>query len=169
MPNDVTHRIINYIVLSIFIVINFYIGIEKDFKIIIIFMGSYVLGTEIFTPDLDIDSKPGQRLGILSFPIRKLSKHRGLGHNIFIGWLLKAIYILLILVIIGIILLMLAINSKVLPINSKVLPYDIYKILDYIDIKIIGAFLIGLFLSNGAHIIIDEIDKYVFKGKRRFI
>jgi len=142
MPNDATHRIVNYLVLSIFIVINFYIGLEKDYTIIIIFMGSYVLGTEIFSPDLDTDSKPGQRLGILSFPIRKLSRHRGLGHNIFIGWLLKALYILLILTIIGIIILTLG--------------YNIYWILDYIDIKIIGAFLIGLFLSNGMHIIIDR-------------
>ncbi len=143
MPNDATHRIINYLVLSIFIVINFYVGFEKDFKIIIIFMVSYVLGTEIFSPDLDIDSKPGQRLGILSFPIRKLSRHRGLGHNIFIGWLLKAIYILFILTIISIIILTLG--------------YNIYMILDYIDIKIIGAVLIGLFLSNGVHIITDKM------------
>lgn len=143
MPNDATHRIVNYLALSIFIVINFYIGLEKDFKIITIFMGSYILGTEIFTPDLDIDSKPGQRLGILSFPIRKLSKHRGLGHNIFIGWLLKALYILFILMIIGMIIL--------------ILGYNIYWILDYIDIKIIGAFLIGLFLSSGTHIIIDKM------------
>lgn len=142
MPNDATHRIVNYLVLSIFIVINFYIGLEKDYTTIIIFMGSYVLGTEIFSPDLDTDSKPGQRLGILSFPIRKLSRHRGLGHNIFIGWLLKALYILLILTIIGIIILTLG--------------YNIYWILGYIDIKIIGAFLIGLFLSNGMHIIIDR-------------
>mgnify|MGYP003393587367 CR=1 FL=1 len=146
MPNDTTHRIVNYLVLSVFIVINFYIGLEKDYTVIIIFMGSYVLGTEIFTPDLDIDSKPGQRLGILSFPIRKLSKHRGLGHNIFIGWLLKALYVLLILALIYIIILTLG--------------YNIYWILNYIDIKIIGAFLTGLFLSNGMHIIIDEIDKY---------
>lgn len=144
MSNDATHRIVNYLVLSILIVINFYIDIEKDYTIIIIFMGSYVLGTEIFTPDLDTNSKPGQRLGILSFPIRKLSRHRGLGHNIFIGWLLKVLYIIFICMMIGIILLTLG--------------YDIYWILNYIDIKIIGAFLIGLFLSNGIHIIIDKID-----------
>jgi len=64
MPNDSTHRIVNYLALSIFILINFYIGLEPDFKIIIIFIGSYVLGTEIFTPDLDTGSKPGQRLGL---------------------------------------------------------------------------------------------------------
>lgn len=106
-------------------------------------MGSYVLGTEIFTPDLDTDSKPGQRLGILSYPIRKLSKHRGLGHNIFIGWFLKAIYILLLLAIIGI--------------SIKTLGYDTYWILGYINMKMIYAFLIGLFLSNATHIIIDKI------------
>jgi di/tricarboxylate transporter len=66
-----------------------------------------------------------------------------LGHNIFIGWFLKALYILLVCVIIGIIIL--------------ILGYDIYWILDYIDIKIIGAFLIGLFLSNAIHIIVDKI------------
>jgi uncharacterized metal-binding protein len=146
MPNDATHRIINYLALSIFLVINFYFGLEKDYEIIIIFMGSYVLGTEIFTPDLDTDSKAGQRLGILSFPIRKLSRHRGLGHNIFIGWFLKAVYILLVLIIICIIILTLG--------------YNIYWILDYIDIKIIGAFLTGLFLSSGVHIIIDKIGDF---------
>jgi uncharacterized metal-binding protein len=143
MPNDATHRIVNYIVLSVFILLNFYIGIEKDFEIIIIFMGTYVLGTEIFTPDLDTDSKPGQRLGFLSYPIRKLSKHRGLGHNIFFGWLLKALYILFILAIIWIII--------------KALGYDTYWIFGYINIHIIGAFLVGLFLSNAIHIIIDKI------------
>ena len=80
--------------------------------------------------------------------------HRGLGHNIFIGWLLKTLYILLICIIIGIILL-------VLIINSKVLSYDVYWTLNYINIKIIGAFLIGLFLSNGVHIITDKIYKYI--------
>lgn len=143
MPNDATHRIVNYLILSILIIINFYIGIEQDFKIIIIFMGSYVLGTEIFTPDLDTDSKPGHRLGILSFPIRKLSKHRGLGHNIFIGWFLKALYILLI--------------GAILILILSILGYDMYNILAYIDIKNIRAFLIGLFLSNAIHIIADKI------------
>ena len=72
MPNDATHRIINYLALSIFLVINFYIGLEKDYGIIAIFIGSYVLGTEVF----NTDSKPAQRLGILSFPIRKLSSKK---------------------------------------------------------------------------------------------
>ena len=143
MPNDSTHRIINYFMLSIFLIINFYINLEKDFITIMIFVGTYMLGTEIFTPDLDTDSKPGQRLGILSYPIRKLSKHRGLGHNIFIGWLLKAIYILFILIIIYYMVL--------------IFGYNIHMILDYTNIKNIYAFMTGLFLSNAMHIIADEL------------
>lgn len=143
MPNDATHRIINYFMLSMFLVANFYISLENDLIIIMIFIGTYVLGTEIFTPDLDTDSKPGQRLGILSYPIRKLSKHRGLGHNIFIGWLLKTLYILLILIVIyGI---------------GLSLRYDMNWILDYINIKMIYAFLTGLFLSNAIHIVTDNL------------
>ena len=126
-----------------FLVANFYIGLENDLKIIMIFIGTYVLGTEIFTPDLDTDSKPGQRLGILSYPIRKLSKHRGLGHNIFIGWLLKALYILLIMIVI---------YGMVLGLG-----YDLGWTVDYINIKIIYAFLIGLFLSNAVHIVADKL------------
>ena len=129
--------------LSIFLVANFYFSLEKDYKIIIIFIGTYVLGTEIFTPDLDTDSKPGQRLGILSYPIKKLSKHRGWGHNIFIGWLLKAIYILFIFIVIYYFML--------------ILGYNIRWILDYINIKMIYAFLTGLFLSNAVHIVADKL------------
>lgn len=147
MPNDATHRIINYFMLSMFLVANFYIGFEDDFRKIIVFIGAYVLGTEIFTPDLDTDSKPRQRLGILSYPIRRLSMHRGLGHNLFVGWLLKALYILLIFIIMGVIIFTIAGR----------LGYNIYWILGYIDINSINAFLTGLFLSNAVHIIADNI------------
>jgi len=143
MPNDATHRIINYLALSIFIVLNFYFNIEQDYKTIIIFMGSYVLGTEVFSPDLDTYSKPGNRLGPLSYPIRKLSTHRGLGHNIFIGWLLKALY----LALIGAIILA----------TIDRLGYNLYLILIYIDKRNISAFLVGLFLSNAVHIMADNI------------
>lgn len=133
--------------LSMFLLANSYINLENNFIIIMIFVGTYVLGTEIFTPDLDIDSKPGQRLGILSYPIRKLSKHRGLGHNIFIGWLLKTVYILLIILCIWMVIYCVMLNLG--------LEYNI-SWLD-INIKMIYAFLIGLFLSNAVHIMTDKL------------
>lgn len=143
MPNDATHRIVNYLMLSVFLVLNFYFNLENDYILIMIFIGSYILGTEIFSPDLNTHSKPEHRLGILSYPIRKLSRHRGLGHNIFIGWLLKALYLALI--------------GAIILIAVSKLGYDIYWILNYLDIRTIGIFLIGLFLSNMIHIIVDNI------------
>lgn len=143
MPNDATHRIINYFALSIFIFLNFYLDIENDPKPIIIFIGSYVLGTEIFSPDLDTRSKPSRRLSIISYPIRILSKHRGLGHNIFIGWFLKLLYIILI--------------GTVILTTAYYIGYDLYNTIYYFDIKIVVAFMIGLFLSNAIHIIVDKI------------
>ena len=147
MPNDATHRITNYLVLVGFILLNDYISFEKDFKIILIFVGAYILGTEIFSPDLDTYSKPSQRLGILSYPIRKLSKHRGLGHNMFIGWLLKILY--LVFMVGSILLVVLLLMYKC--------GYDAYFIADYINIKVIGALFTGFFLSNASHIMADKI------------
>lgn len=143
MPNDATHRVINYLTLSVLIVANFYFNIEHDFKIIIIFMIAYVSGTELFSPDLDIWSKPSKRLGILSYPIRKLSKHRGMGHSILFGWLLKVLYICLVVSII-----LFGVNK---------LGYDFYWILDCIHEEMILPLLVGLLLSNAVHIMTDKI------------
>jgi uncharacterized metal-binding protein len=143
MPNDATHRIINYLMLSIFIVANFYFNIEHDFGIIIIFMITYVLGTELFSPDLDIRSKPAKRLGILSYPIRKLSKHRGMGHSLLFGWLLKFLYICTII--------------SILLFLADKLGYDFYWLLIYINEEMILSSLAGLLLSNAVHIVADKI------------
>lgn len=143
MPNDTTHRIINYLTLSMFIVSNFYFDFEQDYKLIMIFIGSYVLGTEVLSPDLDTRSKPGDRLNFLSYPIRKLSTHRGLGHNILIGWLLRVLYLILI--------------GAIILIMTNALGYNLYWILALIDKKIVLAFLIGMFLSNAIHIVADNI------------
>lgn len=69
--------------------------------------------------------------------------NRGLGHNIFIGWLLKTLY----LALIGAIILA----------TIDILGYSLYWILIYIDKRSISAFLIGLFLSNAVHIMADNI------------
>jgi len=143
LPNDSTHRIINYLMLSVFIVANFYFNIEHDFKIIVVFMITYVLGTELFSPDLDTLSKPGKRLGVLSYPIRKLSKHRGMGHNILFGWLLRLLYICTIV--------------SITLFGANKLGYDFYWILDYTHEDMILPIMAGLLLSNAVHIVADKI------------
>jgi uncharacterized metal-binding protein len=147
MPNDATHRITNYLVLVGFILLNDYINFENDFKIITMFIFAYILGTEVFSPDLDTYSKPSQRLSILSYHIRKLSKHRELGHNILIGWLLKILYLIFMVSSILSVLLLLMYKCG----------YDAYFITDYIDIKVIGALFIGFFLNNASHIMTYKI------------
>lgn len=129
--------------LSVFLVANFYFNIENDFKIIVIFMVTYVLGTELFSPDLDTLSKPGKRLGILSYPIRKLSKHRGMGHSILFGWLLRILYICIIVSII-----LFGVNK---------FEYDFYWVLGCIHVEEIMSLFVGLFMSNAVHIVTDKI------------
>jgi len=146
MPKDSTHRIINYLILSVFILLNFFFNLEHDFTIIIVFMIAYVIGSEFLSPDLDTNSRPSQRLGILSYPIRKLSKHRGLSHNILIGWSLKVLYILIIIVAILIVIDKAGLSSYIPKIQ--------------ISNEMIYASLLGIFLSNLIHIITDRISTF---------
>jgi len=143
LPNDSTHRIINYLTLSVFVVANFYFNVEHDFKIIVVFMITYVLGTELFSPDLDTLSKPGKRLGVLSYPIRKLSKHRGMGHNILFGWLLRLLYICMI--------------ASFALFGANKLGYDFCWILNSIHEDMILPIMAGLLMSNAVHIVADKI------------
>jgi len=146
MPKDSTHRIINYLLLSVFIVANFYFKVTSNFTEIIVFMIAYVIGSEYLSPDIDTNSGPARRLGILSYPIRKLSKHRGWGHSILIGWALKVLYILLIIVIISFIIDKVGLSSYIPQVK--------------ISNEVIYVSLFGLFLSNLVHIVLDRISTF---------
>lgn len=138
MPSDTTHQIVNYILLSFLLVCNYYYNIELNISNVLFFMLSYIIGTHYLTPDLDIRSKPSKRLWLFSYPLRKLFKHRGIQHNIVVGWLIRIIYVSIIVMII---LYVLKINFNISQIN--------YKILFFM--------LLGLFLSNLIHIILDKV------------
>lgn len=156
MPNFSTHRIINYITLFLFLFIYFYtitegkldineilVNFEQYYRQILIFIASYILGTELLSPDLDINSIPSKRLGIIYLPIRWLyGPHRGKLHSLFIGWIAQVFYLVLIGTIIWFILGKFGYNLEV------------FK---YIDTDDIIDFLLGLFLSDGVHIITDKI------------
>ena len=146
MPNDSTHRIINYLLLSVFVVANFYFGITSNFTDIAVFMVVYVIGTEYLNPDLDTNSSPARRLGILSYPIRKLSKHRGHGHSIFIGWALKVLYVVVIITIIAFVIDWLNLSSYIPSVK--------------ISNEVIYVSLFSLFLSNLVHIVADRISTF---------
>ena len=151
MPNFATHRKINYIMLFLFLFLYFYYGLKQDYKQIVVnirtifvFLVSYVLGTELFSPDLDTNSIPSKKLGFIYRPMRWLYPHRGKLHNIFLGWIIQIVYLVVILVIIFII--------------ADKVGHNLYWIASYVEFKDIAAFLAGLFLSDAIHILADKIN-----------
>lgn len=97
MPDGQNHDIINIAVLIVVLGASFYLLLwnEKivysrylDLHTILIFSLSYLFATFFLSPDLDIDSKPYKRWGILRFlwwPYKVIFKHRGFSHNPIIG------------------------------------------------------------------------------------
>lgn len=150
MPNFATHRKINYIMLFLFLFLYFYYGLKQDYKQIVVnirtifvFLVSYILGTELFSPDLDTNSIPSKKLGFIYRPMRWLYPHRGKLHNIFLGWIIQIIYLAVIIAIIYVI--------------ADKIDHNLYMIINYIELKDVIAFSIGLFLSDATHILADKI------------
>lgn len=84
-----------------------------------------------------------------------MTRHRGIGHNIFVGWLLKAIYIFVICVsMLSLILIIMREfgYGMYVPSGNAIFEEMISR-----NVGMIVAFLAGLFLSNAVHIIADKI------------
>ena len=147
MPNFETHRKINYFILLLISICYLYFDLDRylhfNIRIIETFFVTYILGTELFTPDLDIKSKPSKRLGFIYLPIRWIFHHRGKLHSIFFGWIIQTIYLILIWIII-----LILVNK---------LGYNIDLSLKNVSIDYIVGFVAGLSLSNGIHIIADRL------------
>ena len=93
MPDGQNHDTINIAALIIALAGSFYLVLWNentmysrylDLYTILIFSLSYLFATFFLSPDLDIDSKPYKRWGILRFiwwPYKVIFKHRGFSHN----------------------------------------------------------------------------------------
>ncbi|MEZ5335276.1 MAG: metal-binding protein [Methanolobus sp.] len=96
MPDGKTHETINAVVL-IAVLAGFYYMIinENEFAIkyfdatvLLIFSLGYIFATFFLSPDLDIQSKPYKRWGLLKilwWPYKVIFKHRGYSHHPVIG------------------------------------------------------------------------------------
>jgi uncharacterized metal-binding protein len=120
-------------------------------------MGSYILGTEIFNPDLDTYSKPYQRIWPISWFIKKIGgSHRKLLHKYIIGSVIIETCLVIIFMTI-----LLIINKLGFGINSE---YDIYQIINNFSTfwqsyhEDIVALSFGIILSNQVHLIIDDMN-----------
>ena len=88
MPNDGTHILIGTIVLSS--IITFYLikFIYIAWAALAAFTLAYLFGTFYLSPDIDMNSKPYKRWGLIKFiwwPYQKLVPHRSISHHIVWG------------------------------------------------------------------------------------
>lgn len=147
MPEVKTHDTINTVVLLTVLAGLYYLlwketGLAArylDTYTLLIFSMSYLFATFFLSPDLDINSKPYKRWGILKiiwWPYKTIFKHRGFSHHPIIG----PISIILNLgAIVAIILLIAGVN------------------LQSVSPVFIIAAIAGMVLSMEVHIISDNV------------
>ncbi|WP_196214075.1 metal-binding protein [Methanolobus vulcani] len=147
IPDGKTHDAINAAVLTI-VLAGFYYAVREgidpfitylDNYTIIIFSAAYIFATLFLSPDLDINSKPYIRWGILKgiwWPYKEIFKHRGLSHHPVIGPLS---IVLNLLIIVAAVFLIAGINYETIP-SSFVI-----------------ASITGMVFSMEVHIISDSV------------
>lgn len=142
MPGYNTHRLFNYTVLLL-IVILFYVKniFFFDLMELLLLAAGFYAGTEFITPDLDIESKAIKRWGplrVIWLPYKVLFKHGKSSHNIVYGAVVRLLYIGLI--ILGVYYLL----FRAFPTNLIFLPFDHVLI-----------FFAGIIIANSLHVILD--------------
>lgn len=131
------HLIANFMILSLLLVLHQAHPV-LTIPQLLLFITGFSLGSFYLTPDTDI------RNGILFYPLRKLSKHRGITHKWIFGTLVIVIYLLII------ILIAIWIISGMDGENRFISLIIIYH-------KEILLSILGVVLSNLLHIFLDKI------------
>ena len=108
-----------------------------DLYTILIFSLSYLFATFFLSPDLDIESKPYKRWGILRlilWPYKVILKHRGFSHNTIIGpfsiVLNLAIIVIPFLLLAGVQLQKIPLNYVAVTILGMVMSMEVHIISD---------------------------------------
>ncbi len=138
------------------------------------FIFGYIFGTIWLTPDLDLpQSRPFQRWGYISIlwiPYTKLFKHRSIfTHLPILGLAIRLLYLGIIVAILyyGILALFLIIDevldSNITPIVYETIQKYLQSGSNYIDLH---DFILGLFIADTLHIILDYSTTYFNKAKK---
>lgn len=152
MPDSKTHDAINIgIMLTILAGLSF-LAIRDihplaakylDIYTILLFSFSYLFGTFFLSPDLDIESTPYKRWGLLRFfwwPYKVIFKHRGFSHNPILGPLSivanLAIIVALLLLLVGVDLHTIPLKFILVAILGMVLSMEIHIASDFLVSKI---------------------------------
>ena len=165
MPGDATH--VKWAQYAAFVgsLVMYSIGI--DLLSIICMAGIFMFGTKYVSPDLDIDSTPYQRWGILKvffYPCVKLLKHRKLSHNPVVGPIMVVSYFFGIMLILCMVLnrFWLPVVEPMIDRAQEMLTQIMTLNLNHENTVVIGVVVVCLLAAAEWHIIIDTM----FKGDR---
>jgi uncharacterized metal-binding protein len=155
MPDAKTHDAINIGIMVTILAGLSYLAIRDihpmaarhlDIYTILLFSFSYLFGTFFLSPDLDIESTPYKRWGLLRFiwwPYKVIFKHRGFSHNPILGPLSivanLAIIVALMLLLVGVDLHTIPLKFTVVAIIGMVLSMEIHIASDFLVSKIKGS------------------------------
>ncbi len=140
--------------------------VPKEF--FIPFVGGYLVGTFLFSPDIDLPrSKPSKRWKTLRFiwrPYQAVSKHRGVSHVPILGTFLRLTYFLSVFLFFYLVLI--GISSNYLPeLKEFLLGFDIFELFSGLAKREeIFYFALGVVLSEIFHVSLDLL----ISGLKRF-
>ena len=113
MPPGVAHRRIAGLILILVLAVTVYvyddlvdvIGTDSVFEYTFLFVLSFLVGTYLLSPDLDlVGSDPARSWGIAQViwrPYASLFRHRGISHTPVLGTLTRLIYLMVLLCVVG--------------------------------------------------------------------
>ena len=120
------------------------------------FLGAYLFSSLFLSPDLDLwESKAVRRWGIgrvLWYPYSKLFHHRGVSHHLILGPLTRIIYLGALVVLGGWVWSVLTRRRMDIP---------------ALPAQVIISVIIGLYLPNQVHIVVDRVWSQMRHWKRR--
>ena len=159
MPSDEKHVRIGVVVCCLLLLPMIFFGVS--YGVIIAFASAYIFATMYLSPDLDINSRPYQRWGVLRFlwyPYMKVFKHRQASHNLLIGPVSVVLYLALIVVpvVCGILYMW-------IPIVTYLIDYVQQIELTRENGILVAIVVAGFIVSGWTHILADKM----MKGERQ--
>ncbi len=126
------------------------------------FVGAYLFSSLLLSPDLDLRRNDARRrwgpLGFLWGPYAKLFKHRGLSHSLLWGPLTRLLYLTVVLG--GVALALVASGLMPPPTLTPAFPLSLNG-------RLVLAVLVGLYLPNGLHVLLDRVMSAARRRRRR--
>ena len=158
MPPGVTHRRISGLILVLVLIATAYayddltdiVGVDSVFEYTLLFCLSFLTGTYLLSPDLDLArSDPARSWGIIQSiwrPYSWLFRHRGISHTPVFGTLTRLIY----LAVLGYVILL--VGCSLMGLEMSV-PTD--RLPSLMDARSLCVFL-GLVASDLIHLVADR-------------